>query len=219
MRLLILGSTGPTGILLIRQALADLPSGSTISLFVRNPDKIPSDLASNPSITVHVGQLTGLASLEKSFEGVDAVVSALGPRGSHPSGTPIAIAFKHIIDLMHKHGVKRLLTLATASIPDTQDKFNFVYSAMVWTVSLLVRNAYKDIVAIGETIKTYGGDLDWTIVRVPLLTDAEKTDVIAGYVGDGKTTAKLSRSGFAKFAIGELEKREWVQKAPILCSA
>lgn len=222
MRILILGATGPTGILLIRQALKDYQS-CTIVLYVRSPEKVPDDLANNPSITVIKGQLDDHDTLSKAMEGVAVVISALGPsvkKGPfHPSGTPLANAYLGVIEVMHQHEVKRLICLGTASITDPADKFNLAFSILVNGVATLARNAYKDVVAIGENIRTKGADLDWTIVRVPILTETESTGVIAGYVGDGKTNTFLARLGFASFVIEEIEKKEWVKKAPLLCSS
>jgi len=221
-RILILGATGPTGILLIRQALQKYKSCSLI-LYARSPQKIPDDLANNPSIVIVQGELQDTDKLAEAMEGVEVVLSALGPsvkRGPfHPSDTPIALAYLYIIDLMLQHGVKRLICLGTASIEDPQDKSNLAFSIIVKTVKTLARNAYNDVVAIGDVVRTSGADLDWTIVRVPFLRDGDSSNVVAGYVGDGKTSTSLTRLGFAVFVVGEIENREWVQKAPLLSSA
>jgi len=222
MRILILGSTGPTGILLIRQALQSYQS-CVIILYVRSPEKIPDDLRANTSIIVIRGQLDDHDALSKAMEGVDIVLSALGPsvkRGPfHPSDTPLAHAYVRIIEIMHRHKVKRLICLGTTSITDPADKFNLAFSILIKGVATLARHAYNDVVAIGQNIRTLGADLEWTIVRVPILTDKETKDVIAGYVGDGKTNTFLSRVGFAAFVIEEIETRNWIQKAPLICSA
>lgn len=146
---------------------------------------------------------------------------ALGPGAKHPSGTPLAFAYARIMDAMKKHGVKRLIALGTGSITDPKDKFNLQYWALVQAISTFARNAYKDIVAVGETIREKGAklDLEWTIARVPLLTDHESKEFLTGYIGDGKTNTSLSRAAFAAFVVGEVEKRQWVNKAPIVCSA
>lgn len=222
MHILILGATGPVGILLIQQALQTYQS-CTIILYVRSPEKIPQHLASNPSIIIINGQLDDRDALSKAMEGVDVVLSALGPsvkRGPfHPSDTPLAHAYSLVIETMRDHHVKRLICLGTASISDPADKFSLAFSILVNGVATLARNAYRDVVAIGENVRTLGADLDWTIVRVPVLTEKESTDVIVGYVGDGKTNTFLARRGFAAFVIGEVEKKEWVRKAPLLCSS
>ena len=85
-------------------------------------------------------------------------------------------------------------------------------------VAYLARNAYKDMVAIGEKIRGEGKDLEWTIARVPVLSSQESKAVFAGYIGDGKTTTWLARAAFASFVLDELDKREWTRKAPLICS-
>ncbi|KAJ7101006.1 NAD-P-binding protein [Mycena crocata] len=219
MRLLIFGSTGPTGILLVREVLA-LPDGATLVLYVRTPEKIPQDLKSNPNCIVIQGQLEDADSISKAMEGVDIVLSALGPgQFSQPSGTPLAHAYERIIDIMHKHQVDRLIALGTASIEDQADKFNLAYYTMVKSVSVSMRNAYKDIRAIGVVIQA--SDLThWTIVRVPILSNDTSREVIAGYIGDGKTKNNLylNRVGFAAFVVQEISARQWDKKVPLLVS-
>lgn len=221
MRILVLGATGPSGILLTRQSLKVYPS-STVILYVRSPDKIPDDLKSNRSIIIIKGELDARDSLSKAMEGVTAVLSALGPsvkRGPlHPSGTPLAHAYSLIIEIMIANNVNRLILLGTASITDPADKFNLAFSVLVTGVKTFARNAYNDVVAIGNTVRTEGAELEWTIVRVPMLTEKPTEAVIAGYIGDGKTNTFLSRAGFATFVVGEIEKKEWVRKAPLICT-
>jgi len=93
------------------------------------------------------------------------------------------------------------------------------FFALINGVKTLAYNAYKDVVAIGDTIRGQEGQgLIWTIARVPLLTNSESKDVIAGYVGDNRVNTSLSRAGFAAFVVGELEKNAWVKKAPLISS-
>jgi len=219
MRILIFGATGPTGILLIREALS---RQHTVVLYVRSPQKLPEDLATHAAVTVIKGNLDDLPALSRAMDGVHAVLSALGPsvrKGPfHPSGTPLAHGYAHMVAAMLANGVPRLVALGTASITDPNDKFSYQFWLLVNGVAAFARNAYKDMVAIGETIRGEGAELEWTIARVPVLTDKESKEAIAGYVGDGRTKTTLSRAAFASFVLGELEKNEWVKKAPLVCS-
>lgn len=219
MRFLVLGGTGPCGNLLIRELLSKYPS-STIVIYARSPHKLPSDLndPSHPTLVVIKGDLTDKEVIEGALEGVDAVLSALGPVFGQPSDTPIAKGYGLVIDAMHKHGVRRLIVLGTPSIPDSADKSSFVYSCMINVVRAGARSAYKDIVAVGNTIRGKGRDLDWTIVRVPVLTNSDTTAITAGYIGDGKVGVVLSRKAFAVFVVEEVEKQSWMKKAPLLTS-
>lgn len=220
MRLLILGGTGPSGILLLREALA---ANHTLVVYARSPHKLPPDLHSHPSITVITGQLTDVDNLTEAVKGVDAVLSFLGPPSrsltSHPRSTPIAHAYTALIEAMKKHGVKRLIAMGTPSIVDASDKYNFKLRLIVNIVYWIAYGAYKDILALAEVIRKEGEDLDWTIVRVPLLTNGTGQGVIVGYIGDGKTGATLTRAGFATFVLQELDQGDWIHKSPIISSA
>ncbi|KAJ7275420.1 NAD(P)-binding protein [Mycena haematopus] len=235
MRILVLGSTGPTGILLVREVLETYDQ-STIVLYVRTPEKLPEDLKQNLNCIVIQGQLDDDDALSKALEGVDIVLSALGPaQFTHSSGTyhliqsqfsisilpdtPLAHAYERIIRLMKIHGVNRLLALGTASIEDSSDHFNVAYYSMVKGASISMRNAYKDIRAIGAVIRASNLE-HWTIARVPILRNDTSKQVIAGYIGDGKTKNHLflNRIGFAAFLVDEIGKHEWDRKAPLLVS-
>ncbi|KAF8898490.1 hypothetical protein BD779DRAFT_1666329 [Infundibulicybe gibba] len=200
MRILILGSTGPSGIELVRECITVYPT-SNIVLYVRSPQKIPADLSSHAAVSVVVGQLTDGDALGAALVDVDVVLSALGPTSAlHPTNTPLTHAYESLIDLMHAHHVRRILLLSTTSVSDPLDKFSATFAVLVGG--------------------SRGADLDWTLVRVPILTkgDLDGVQLIAGYVGDGKTGAYLARKGFARFMVAEIEKREWIGKRPLICT-
>ena len=220
MRLLILGGTGPCGLQLIEQALQ---LNHTLVVYVRSPQKLPEPISTSPSVTVIVGSLTDAEKLGAAMEGVHAILSALGPAVKngpfHPSNTPLAQAYALILDLMKQKNVKRLIALGTPSMTDEHDRFSPVMAFLVNGVNVFAHNAYKDVVAIGQTIRAVPpNEVVWTIARVPLLTEKPEKDVIAGYVGDGKTKTKLSRAAFAAFVLKELEENKWCGKAPLISS-
>ena len=217
MRVVILGGTGPSGILLIEEALA---AKHVIVVYARSPQKLPAHLNNHPDITIIKGELEDSKTLDTALAGADAVLSALGPSFGNPSGTPIARGYSALLEAMRRQGVKRLIALGTPSIKDEQnDKPSVVYSMMVNTVAYGARSAYKDIVAIGAVIRACD-DIDWTIVRVPVLKNEKNRDVRAGYIGDDGAGAAytLARLGFAVFVLRELEKGEWIKQTPLITS-
>ena len=220
MRVLILGATGPTGVQLVQEALA---AGHNITIYARSPHKLPEPFRVDPSITIIEGQLTDLDGINKAMAGAEAVLSVLGPpsdsglsMSSYPFDAPIARAYAVIIEAMKRHHVKRLIALDTASFKDANDKFSFAYALLVGLVALLAKGAYKDVIAMGETIQAQGKneDLEWTIARVPILTNNPKKDAVAGYIGDGQITITLSRASYARWVIQELETGQWKWKSP-----
>lgn len=217
MRIVILGGTGPCGILLIEEALA---AKHVIVVYARSPQKLPAHLNEHPDTTIIKGELEDSKALDTALAGADAVLSALGPSFGNPSGTPIARGYSAVLEAMRRQGVKRLIALGTPSIKDEQnDKSSTVYSTMVIAVAFGARSAYRDIVAVGEVIRACE-DIDWTIVRVPVLKNERNREVRAGYIGDDGAGAgyTLSRLGFAVFVLRELAKGEWMKQAPLITS-
>ncbi|KAJ7098371.1 NAD-binding protein [Mycena epipterygia] len=220
MRLLIFGATGSMGTLIARRFLSVYRS-CTLILYVRSAAKVPADLADDKSVILIEGQLDEPDNLSKAMEGIDAVITALGPTGRkgpfYSSKTPIATAYTEIIATMKEHKVRRLIALTTPSVRDPEDQFDLPLAFLRQTFATLARNVVKDIVAVGQVVRN--SDLDWTLIRLALhVTDKETSscEVIAGYMGDGKTGAVSSRTGAAAFIIEQLVNREWIRKAPIL---
>jgi len=195
MHVLVLGGTGSVGIQLIDCALQD--NAHTVTIYARTPSKLPERITSNPAVNVVKGELADRASLKEALTGVHAVISALGPavkKGPlHPSGTPLAKAYALLLEVMREVNVKRLILLGTTSMKDPNDKFDVHFWVLVNGVAVFAHNAYKDVVAIGETVR---GDPDvlYTIARVPILTNKETEDYVAGYVGDKNKTLVVQKS-------------------------
>jgi len=217
MRFLILGATGPSGILLVRKTLEIYPE-ATIVIFARSPDKVPQDIAQNSAVTIIKGELTDLDTLSVAIQGVNVVLSALGPLATHPAGNIIATFYGHLIDLMIKSNIKRIIVLGTGSILDSKDKYSLIFTPLRASVRLAAYNAYTDNVAVGEVIRSKGDVLDWTIVRVPILTNKESEEAVAGYIGDGKTGTFLSRKAYAAFTVHEVENTGWIKESPLISS-
>ncbi|KAI6045187.1 NAD-P-binding protein [Pisolithus marmoratus] len=219
MRVLILGATGGIGVLLVERAVAD---GHTVVVYARSPEKLPQELRDSSQVIIRKGQLTDAESLSDALQDVDAVLSALGPAVSrgpfHPKGEPLAHAYSLLISLMKERGVTGLIALGTPSIKDPKDKFSLTMSTIVTGVSTFANAAYRDVVAIGETICREGDTLDWTIARVPLLSSGSSESFVVGYVGDGQTTTCLTRIAFVAFVLQELVKKEWVKARPLVTS-
>ncbi|EJD02146.1 NAD-binding protein [Fomitiporia mediterranea MF3/22] len=213
MRVLVLGGTGAIGLLQIRDLLE---AEHTVVVYARSPQKLPDDITNNPNVTVIKGELNDVDTIAMALEGVEAVVSSLGPTASNPPDTPLAKGYSVFIKCMREAGIKRLIALGTASITDELDQKDSVFWLAVQAVKYGARNAYKDIVAVGQTIRNEGADLDWTIARVPILTNGQTREYQAGYLGDGKRNTTLTRIGFSTFVVDELKVNEWIKKAPFL---
>lgn len=64
--------------------------------------------------------------------------------------------------------------------------------------------------------KVRASNLDWTIVRVPMLTDDPPTGKVrVGYVGKG-TGSRISRADMADFMLRQLADTTYWHKAPAI---
>ena len=218
-KIAIFGSTGPAGLHLTKQALA---LEYKTSLFVRNPQKLPAEITSNPNVTIIKGDFEASDCEEKLTQAMrdcSAVLSMLGPVIGQPKDrNVISIATKKIIEVMKQLGIKRLICLGTISMRDPRDNSSCIPSFLVTMVRTFFGFAYRDIVSVGLTVSN--SDLDWTIVRVAVLRNSRKFPNKAswnvGRVGDGKTGWKVERADFAAFMLEELKQKEWVRKMPYI---
>lgn len=209
MNITIFGGTGATGLLLIEKALK---SGHSVTVFARTPSKIS---IKNDNLRIVKGELTEPDKIEEALKNVDAVISVLGPT-QKTKGLVIADGIKNIVDAMKKNGVKRLVATATPSFKDSNDKFQFGFAFGVFMVKALIKDSYNNIVLTGKHISESG--LDWTIVRLPMLSDKPTNGKInAGYTGDGTVNLfSLSRADLADFLLQQLSDKKWLHKSPVI---
>lgn len=208
MRITIFGATGTTGQMLTEQALSQ---GHEVVAYARSPEKLTIN---HKRLEIVQGGLTDQSAIEGSIEGSDAVISILGPTGAS-KGLPISKGMQHIVHAMQKQNVRRIIATATPSAADPHDKFDLKFAVAILIVRLFIHSAYQDIVQTAEIIRRT--NLDWTIVRLPLLNSKLKQDRInIGYIGEGKINLPLSRADLVDFLLAQLEDGTYIQKAPAI---
>jgi putative NADH-flavin reductase len=206
MKIALFGATGATGKYLIEEALG---LGHQVLVYGRNASRVS---LKNPNVMLVDGQIHDRTAVAKVFQGVDAVISALGPGYRSPPGTVIARGIENIIAGMEQAEVKRFVQVSTASAPDANDGAGKM-KAIIFVFSLLARNSYNDVRAAAKAIRE--SSLDWTMVRVPSLYDGPPTTQLrVGYYGKASLTMKLSRGNLANFLFKQLTDPTYIHKAP-----
>jgi hypothetical protein len=94
-----------------------MDEGDCLTAYARHPEKLA---IVNDRLTVVEGELSDAAAIERAVEGADGVISLLGP-GMPVNGTPVAHGTRNILAAMKKHGVLRIVVIATASASDPSD--------------------------------------------------------------------------------------------------
>lgn len=208
MRITIFGATGATGRMLTQQALT---KGYEVVAYARNPTKLDIE---DEKLKIVRGELSNQSAIEESIKGSDAVISILGPTGSS-KGLPISKGMQNILQAIQKCNLKRIIATATPSAVDPHDTFDLKFKLVVLMVKLFIPSAYQDIVKTAEAIRAT--DLDWTIVRLPLLNNKPKQGQLnAGYIGQGKVNLHLSRGDLVDFLLSQIEDDTYIQKAPAI---
>jgi putative NADH-flavin reductase len=116
MRLAAFGATGPTGRLLIRQAL---DAGHSVVAYARNPAKL--DVVDS-KLSVVAGELSDAAAIGAAVRGADAVLSVLGLSPTKGVGTPIAGGTDRILAAMREYGARRMVAGTTFSVTAPADQ-------------------------------------------------------------------------------------------------
>jgi putative NADH-flavin reductase len=207
MKLAIFGGTGRTGQYLVTHALE---ADHHVVVLARTPSKLVID---DDRLTIVHGDVTDRQKVEETIAGTDAVISVLGPTSNSPDYL-VSQGMQHIVAAMKNHSIKRLVISAGAGVADPNDKPKLINKLLGFLVRMFSRYVYEDMVRTVETVRQ--SDLDWTIVRVPMLTDDPATgDVKVAYVGKGMGS-RLSRSDLATFMLEQVKDQTYFHQAPAI---
>jgi putative NADH-flavin reductase len=207
LNLTLFGATGKTGQHLLAQALA---AGYTITALVRNPAKLG---IIHERLRVVQGDAQNRASVNEAITGADAVLSVMGPTSNEPV-LAVSKGTDNIVTAMKQHNIKRLIISSGVGVRDPNDMpgiFDRLIGLLIKTVS---GNVYNDMLQTVSAVRT--SDLNWTVVRVPMLTDTLETGKIrVGYVGKG-TGLRISRADLADFMLKQVQDPAYIGKAPAI---
>jgi putative NADH-flavin reductase len=167
MKLTILGATGATGACLTSQALA---AGHDVTAVVRDPARLAGP--AHPRLRVVTADIMNPASIAPAVEGADAVISAVGPRGTGAT-TVITDSVHSIIAAMDKTGTCRLLQVSGSIVTDEGESPYMRYLVKPMARRTFLRHVCADMHRGEEEIRD--SDLDWTIFRPPALNGKAAT--------------------------------------------
>jgi putative NADH-flavin reductase len=210
-KIAIFGGTGRTGQHLIRQALSE---DHQVSVLARDPGKLDEfEGARGGRLSLITGNLADSSCIEQAVSGADVVISVLGPTTNQPT-YEVSQGVQHLIEAMKKFGVKRLILSTGAGVGDPEDAPNLFNRLMNTLLAIAARHVYQDMLKTVALVRS--SDLDWTVVRVPMLIDGPKTGKVrVGRVGKG-IGPRITRADLADFLLQQVTSRELVHKAPAI---
>ena len=211
MKILILGSTGRLGTLLLDEAIKQRHH---INLLVRNDTQIPENVK---NLQVFIGIPTDKAVLEKAMQGCDALLSALNI--SRTSDFPFARlrtpkdflskTAENIIALMPKTSIKHAIICTAQGTNETKKDIPTWFR---WVIDYTnVKYPYLDHERQEHLFKK--SNVQWTIIRpVGLTNDSTSKPVQVSQNNVPKPTLTISRLDVAKFMLAELENANYIGK-------
>jgi putative NADH-flavin reductase len=167
MKLTIFGATGATGTCLAGQAVA---AGHEVTAVVRDPARLAA--AGRDRMRVITADVMDPAVIGAAVAGADAVVSAIGPRGTGRT-TVSQDSVRSIIGAMGEAGTRRLLTVSGSVVTDEGEGAVMSYVLKPLVRATVLRHVCADMRRAEELVR--GSGLDWTIMRPPRLTDRPAT--------------------------------------------
>jgi len=206
-KLAIFDATGGTGKMLVKQALAE---GFDIKVLARDPAKLSTH---HERMKIITGDINNTESVSQVVNGVDAVISVLGSR-ANTKGKPITQGTQNIINAMKNHGVTRIIIVSTPSVSDANDLPDIRFKFAVGFIRIIARSAQEDIISTAQVVRN--SNLDWTIVRVSTLSNADKTGhVKSGYVGK-EMGMSITRADLADFLLKQVKDARFLHQSPII---
>jgi len=213
MNSIIFGANGRTGRLLVEQAEA---LGHQVTAFVRNPGSL---LRLSPATKIIRGDLMDATAVTRAIEGQDVILSAVGVPASAARAptTFFSQGMKNMVDGARQAGVGRIICLGSCgSDPETKALLPLKILGDLIITPLFFRGIYDDYVRMEAWLAEI--DLDWTVMRPPLLTDGGLTTRYRRGVGQHlKGIARISRADLAHCVLASISDaatyRRWVEVA------
>ncbi|MDX6151669.1 NAD(P)-dependent oxidoreductase [Marinococcus sp. PL1-022] len=209
MKIVVFGATGNTGKRFVRKALKE---GSEVVVYARQPEKL---LIDNENLTVHEGKITNYQNVYDSLKGADAVVSLLG-RKEAAKGTPLSTGMSHIVNAMQERNISRLVAVTSSDVKIPKDGASKRFSLLTagWKVAKF--KGSNENANAADIIRQ--SNLDWTLVRVPVLSDKPSGEnaPTVGYPGRHDLKNTLYRQTLVDFLYEQLETSDFSREAPVL---
>ena len=208
MKIAIFGATGKVGRHLVDQALE---RGDEVTVLARDASKLTT--RRHERLKVVQGDVLDPKDVEQAVAGTHAVLSAVGHTKTSPKDV-LTEGIKNIVAAMNMHGVRRLVSLTGAGVRDPQDDPKLVDRAIGSLLKLLQRDLLEDSIRQARVIQE--SDLEWVIVRAPVLIEGEKKgEYRIGYVGKESGT-RLSRADLADFMLKQATDDAYLHRAPVI---
>lgn len=176
----------------------------------------PSSLSGLEYSEVTKGDVMDLQAVRRVVAGSAAVLSAIGRRRDSPIDM-MTVASVNMITAMREQHVERLVVLSNTAVKDAHDRPSFVHRVIRGILPSMNSSLVRDSLAAARVVAD--SNLDWTIVRAPLLTDGPRTGRY--HVGPltGDIPVRVSRADVAEFMLACVLEGKFSRESPAIGSS
>ena len=206
-KLLVLGATGGTGRLIVKEAIA---RGFEVRALVRSSAKA----SGLEGAEIFIGDARDEAALRNALQGRDAVVSALGTQVSpFREVTLLSSATTALVHAMKAAGVARLVCISGMGAGDSAGHGGFVFDRLIQPA--LLRKVYADKNRQEAIVRNSG--LDWVLVRPSVLNDETPRDENRALTDlSGFNGGTIARADVARFVLDQVHADTWLGRSPLI---
>lgn len=191
MDITVLGAAGRTGAHIVEQAIR---ADHQVRVLVRDTVQYEAPAA---NVAVYRADVLEPASLHGLLDGSDVVINAIGPRNGKEPTEVYSQGAASVTTEMGRAGVRRLVTVSAvpASLPAEKNLFErYLLHPILWR---FFGPSYADLRVMEKALRSTA-DIDWTIIRPPLLTDDEPIGTFRTAIDAHlKGAKKISRTDLA----------------------
>lgn len=206
-KIAILGGGGRTGNFLVTQLI---DQGYNLKLLLRNPENFS---ISDPLIEILKGDAVDGESIHSLVEGCQAVISTVGQRKDEPLVSSQATV--NVLKSMSEFGIERYILVAGLNVDTPFDKKGPKASVATEWMKTNFPIPHSD------RQKTYsilsGSELNWTLVRVPLIEFSDLRNEIKVSLEDCPGD-KIGAADIAAFLIDQLSNDQYLRKSPFIAN-
>lgn len=205
MKIVVFGSTGGTGIELIKQAIK---RGHEVTAFARDPSRIP---ISDSTVRMVKGDVLDLKTVAAAVAGAQAAISALGVRLGQSPGTVRSEGTRNIVTALSATDVRRFVSVSTVGVGDSLNRLSFF--ARFLLPRIVGAERLEEAERQEQIIRQ--SSLEWTILRPTRLVNglAMGRYQIGGDLRTGMGS-KLARADLAAALLQQLETAEFLRQTP-----
>jgi putative NADH-flavin reductase len=205
MKIALFGATGATGQHLLEQARA---AGHEVTAVVRDPAPITT---AHPRLTVVRADVMDRNAIGPVVAGHDAVVTTIGSREGRTPTTVQTDTTRSIVQAMRQHGVRRLIVVSNSGmITDGDGPMSRAVIKPI--VRRILKHPWADMQGMEDVVQA--SELDWTILRPPMLTNGRHTGSYRTAVGHNvRGGIRVSRANVADLILRCLADEDSVRTA------